>query len=290
MRTRLEWQRETARIEDLFGATADLYYEFWGDFFHLAIFEDGGHDFAAAFEATHRRYFEALRAPEAQRILELGCGGGAFAAWLADHTAAEVLGIDISDVQISRALTRRSRSNLRFRKHDIMELGALHEGSFDAVVCMDTAVYLPDRGAALRAIAGVLRPGGRLLLVDWSRPEKLNELQEELVLEPFCRAWGIAGLETPSGYERHLAHAGFRLISRDDLSERVRPNWRRGYEAANRAIAELSLARIARIAQLSSRYGADGYRLAKDQYHAAVFAMVAADAGALLYTYFLADV
>jgi hypothetical protein len=45
-----------------FNALAELYYAYWGEFFHLAVFEPGGDpaDVAAAYEQTHERYLEAI--------------------------------------------------------------------------------------------------------------------------------------------------------------------------------------------------------------------------------------
>ena len=45
-----------------FGALAELYYAYWGEFFHLAVFEAGDDpaDVAAAYQRTHERYLEAL--------------------------------------------------------------------------------------------------------------------------------------------------------------------------------------------------------------------------------------
>lgn len=64
----------------MFAATADLYYRYWGEFFHLAIFDEGGDltDFAGAFERTHEGYFSAIRGAEAGRIIELAQAGARF--------------------------------------------------------------------------------------------------------------------------------------------------------------------------------------------------------------------
>lgn len=278
---------QQARVRALFAATADLYYEFWGPYFHLAIFDDPAQGFDAAFEATHQRYLKAIRGEHARRIIELGCGGGAFAEWLAARTTADVLGIDLSDVQLERA-RMRSRPNLRFREHDIMRLGSLDEAPFDAAICMDAATYLPGRKAAVQQVARVLARGGRFLLLEWCRPERASRLEEELVLAPFCRYWGIPPLEKIPEYLSHFLKAGFRLIEAEDLSDRVQPNWERGYAAARQALASISPARLADLALRGSRFGL-GLEAAKQQYYAAVFAKIAADAGLLRYAYFLAE-
>ncbi len=275
------------KIQTVFAATADLYYEFWGPFFHLAIFDDPALDLHSAFEYTHNQHLAAIRGPDSRRILDLACGGGAFAEWLAKRTRAEVLGIDISDVQLERA-RKRVRPNLRFRKHDIMDLGSLNEAPFDAAVCLDAAVYLPDKRRAIEQVAGLLEPHARFLLVDWCRPEHVTALQQELVLAPLYRCWGMLGMETVERYRRHLTAVGFRLVECHDLSDRVRRNWDLGCDAAHRALAAIAPGRAAGAAL---RFGGRPLvsRWAKAQYHAVLFARAASEAGLLRYIRFVAE-
>lgn len=271
-----------------FDALSDLYYQYWGEFFHLALFELGSDpaDVAAAYVRTHEHYFALIGGRQASRILELACGGGAFAAWMADRTDGEVLGVDLSKGQLDRAHRRLAdgrRPHLRFEQRDIMELDGL-DGEFDAVVCLDAACYLPDRGAALSAIARRLRRGGRLLVVDWCRAERTTALQRELLLHPLCRMWGITELESAGGYRRKLKSAGFEAIEVQDLSDRVGPNWERGYRAALSAVSEpLRPGRVVSLATSAVRHGPHVVRAAKDQFSVALLAKAAADCGALRY-------
>lgn len=279
----------------VFAVTAELYYATWGDFFHLAVFEpdDDPMDFEGALARTHERYFEAVDGPRARHIIELGCGGGAFAAWMAARTRGHVLGIDLSDAQlvhVPNRLRNHPGQNLDFRKCDIMDLGALSEGPFDAAICLDAACYLPDKCKALRSVATKLSPGARLLLVDWCRTDQTTALQQELILEPFYRAWGIPEMETVRGYEVAFQAARFRLHAVTDLSSRVSPNWQRAYDAAIHALGRsLSAAQISSIARVAVSYGTGALRLAKAQFQAALLIKAAADSGVLRYVSFLAE-
>lgn len=100
--------RYRENIPFVFGSTADLYYAYWGEFFHFAVFEPGESwlDYDTALARTHARYFDSIRGLNSRRILELATGGGAFAAWMAERSSGEVVGVDISEVQLARAWSR----------------------------------------------------------------------------------------------------------------------------------------------------------------------------------------
>jgi 2-polyprenyl-3-methyl-5-hydroxy-6-metoxy-1,4-benzoquinol methylase len=278
-----------------FDALAQLYYAYWGEFFHLAVFGPGEDpaDVAGAYQRTHQRYLEAIGGTAGRRILDVACGGGALSAWLADHTTAQVVGVDLSDRQLAHArrwIAGGRRPNLRFLQHDVMHLDELAEPPFDAAICLDAACYLPDRRAALGQIAARLRPGGRLLLVDWCRTERPTALQRELILEPLCRDWAIADLETVVGYRRLFAAAGLRIHRLEDLSDRVVPNWERGYQAALHALAEpIRLGRLLRLAADTVTHGSVVIQAAKDQFQVALLAKAAAESGLLRYVSVLAE-
>lgn len=296
MLTTAERRRRDYRdnVNYVFGATAELYYAYWGEFFHFAVFHDGDDtgDFDSAFERTHQRYCAAIRGSEARRILELATGGGAFAEWLAVHTEAEVVGVDLSDTQLAHAHARlkaRPRRNLRFLKHDAMWLEEIDEPTFDAALCLDAACYFPDKLRALRGVATRVRASSRFLLVDWCRAERPSVLEQELVLEPFYRLWGIPEMETVNGYTRGFETAGFRLISVTDLSTNVAPNWERAYRLGLQALSQLGPVQLRRMAAVVMRYGPGAVQLAKNQFYAVLLAKAAADTGALRYVEFVGE-
>src|SRR3954451_14046877 len=264
---------------------AGLYREQWGEHFHLAVYGDGddSSDFDGALERTHERYFRTIGGASATRILDLACGGGALAEWMAQRTDGSVLGVDLSSAQLARARQRR-RPNLRFVQHDIMQLESLGQQPFDAAICLDAFCYVPDRAQALRKVASVLAPGARFLLVDWCRSPRPARLQTELILEPFYRAWGISDLETVDGYRRALAGAGLEILQLEDLSEQVGPNWDRAYASALGAVAKpMQVGRFGALVRAVMRHGPRAVDLAKDQFQVALLAKAAADSGLLRY-------
>ena len=106
---------------------------------------------------------------DSTRALDLACGTGDLAYALAAR-GARVVGIDASARMIDEAKRRVVSSRVEFVVGDMTALE--HE---DASVDVVTAGYalrnVPDYRRALREIARVLKPGGRLLTLDFYRPE-----------------------------------------------------------------------------------------------------------------------
>ncbi|HVP12814.1 MAG TPA: methyltransferase domain-containing protein [Phycisphaerae bacterium] len=274
-------------MQKMFAAVSDLYARYWGDFFHFAIFDHPGQTWEDALAKTHDSYMHDLCVADAKSILELACGRGGFSNLMAQNTPGDVLGIDISESQLSHA-RRHQRPNLRFKQHDIMNVDDLGM-TFDAVCFLDAACYLPDKHLAVRKIRKVMRPGARFLLVEWCRHEDTNAAQQALVLAPFMKYWGVPYLETRARYEQFLDDSGFQLLDVQDLNDRVAPNWELGYQNALKAVAELSIGDLPGFIWKGMTLGSEGIRLIKEQFPAAVYIKVGFDSGCLRYVFFLAE-
>lgn len=102
-----------------------------------------------------------------KRVLQLQCASGAETLSLAVLGAAEVVGVDISDVAIDLAREKASEAGLdvRFVQADVLDLPEdFRRADFDVVLVTCGAVcWLPDIDAWASAVAAALRPGGHLL-------------------------------------------------------------------------------------------------------------------------------
>lgn len=107
------------------------------------------------------------------RALDLGCGEGADAIWLAQH-GWDATGIDISAVAVGRAREAAQRLGLGGRvRFDTADLGTWDFAGepFDLVTAsfLHSTVDLP-RTTILRRAAGAIAPGGHLLTVTHAAP------------------------------------------------------------------------------------------------------------------------
>lgn len=109
----------------------------------------------------------------AGRALDIGCGEGADALWLAER-GWQVLGIDVSDVAIDRARDEaHSRTvpggpglagSAEFRRADLREWVPEHR-AFDLVIAFFVHLPVDERDLVFARLADAVAPGGTLLLV-----------------------------------------------------------------------------------------------------------------------------
>jgi len=103
-------------------------------------------------------------------VLDLGCGPGVSAFVLAEHTGANVVGLDYSQRMVARAkAAHRSEfvhlPNVRFLCGDACALD-LPDASVDLITGHSFLYLVSDRPAALREARRVLRPGGTLVFME----------------------------------------------------------------------------------------------------------------------------
>jgi ubiquinone/menaquinone biosynthesis C-methylase UbiE len=121
------------------------------------------------------------------RVLDVGCGAGAFAARLADR-AEHVDAVDESAAMIESA-RRRTPANVTCIHADVMKL-SLPAERYDAIVSITALHHLP-LADALRHLAPALRPGGVLAAVILPRSDLPRELLTEMVAAQANRTLGV---------------------------------------------------------------------------------------------------
>ncbi len=129
---------------------------------------------------------------------DLGAGGGAFTLALAEllGPAATVYAVDHDARAVPRLETAPSVGARIVSLHadftQPLELPVL-----DGVLIANALHYAPDQVRVLKRIAGYLRPGGRLVLVEYEGRSASYAVPYPVPLERFVRLCASAGLEPP---------------------------------------------------------------------------------------------
>jgi ubiquinone/menaquinone biosynthesis C-methylase UbiE len=112
---------------------------------------------------------ELLAPLEGKRVLDAGCGDGAYSLAAAER-GAMVTGVDLSQDMLAAAQAKSAARGISvdWRQGDVMAL-PFPDSSFDLAIAITLLCLVPDPRGAVRELSRVLVPGGRLVVGDLHR-------------------------------------------------------------------------------------------------------------------------
>ncbi len=187
----------------------------------------GQNSWLTAYEYLH--FIKLLKLKPTDRVLDVACGSGGPTLILAEKAGCAVTGIDIDENAINAAkrtaAKHKLRSQVTFRLVNADEKLPFEDNWFDAIICVDAIIHLPDRLDVLKDWHRVLKPKGRLLFTDSvviTGPVSNEELAIRSSIGYF--------LFTPPETDKVLLEkAGFKLLMSKDVTEQmalVSERWR----------------------------------------------------------------
>jgi ubiquinone/menaquinone biosynthesis C-methylase UbiE len=187
---------ETERLKRVWEREAPTYDRRMG-FFERVLFGDG-------------REWVGSRA--SGQVLEVAVGTGRNFPFYPE--GVRLTGIDLSPamLQIARKRADELGVDADLREGDAQQL-PFPEASFDTVVCTLSLCNIPDDGRAIAEMKRVLRPGGRLLLLDHVRASSKAWLAVQRVLEPL--SWRFSRDHLLRRPLEHVLSEGFEVEQRE---------------------------------------------------------------------------
>ncbi len=199
----------------------------------------------APHDAVHARLLRALGPLDAPRVIDAGCGLGGTAFYLHARLGGLYDGITLSAEQRDRAdkaahkrgVANACRFHVRSYDHDLSNL--VGEGA-DLVVAIESLAHSPDPANTIRNLAGTLRRGGRLAVIDDVPGEDLPD--EDADFRAFRSGWRCEDIARLSELKAAIGAAGLELERDEDLTPRVimrNPTRRERLARVNRRVRAL---------------------------------------------------
>jgi SAM-dependent methyltransferase len=190
--------------------------------------------------AELERFGDQLQLAGGSRVLEIGCGSGGPALHLAQVTGCEIVGVDVHEDGVANAtrMAREVDARASFVRADASAALPFADGSFGALICVDSVNHLPDRARVFAEWERVLAPGGRLLFTD---PITVTGAlsSEEIATRASI---GYFLFVPPGEDERLLRQAGLRPLAVEDATENmaaVAERWRAARAERAEALREI---------------------------------------------------
>jgi SAM-dependent methyltransferase len=142
------------------------------------------------FSKIYEAEYLLLKPKDGMRFLDLGCGSGAAAAYLASRRNIEVVGVTNSPVQAD--IVRRKFAKLNGRGQVIVadfDSLDLPSESFDAIYSLESIGYTKDLDAWLARCWRMLKPGGRMLIQSPGSLDHCRRYEDYLSVTAFFENW-----------------------------------------------------------------------------------------------------
>jgi len=167
-------------------------------------------------------------------LLDLGCGVGGTATWLAQRLGAasncvRVTGVTNSAVQLGMAVERAARLGLARQCHfilaDFLELPEI--GPFRSAYAIESFIHAREAGRFFEQAWRWLAPGGRLVICDDFLSEQAcpphATSRSQAWVRRFERGWHLESLLPVATVKQLAEEAGFRPVQATDLTPYLRP-------------------------------------------------------------------
>lgn len=170
---------------------------------------------------------ENLDIKKNQLILDAGCGQGFVSTYLAGKYGCRIKGITIVPFEVKKAKKLAERFGLSHSvEYSIMDYSntSFNDNEFDAIYTMESFVHSPDAYSTLRELLRILKPGGKLVMFEYtiSEDSEFTDYERKMTGIIISRS-AMESLKSMKhdSFAKLLKSAGFESVSQQDISKHM---------------------------------------------------------------------
>jgi len=211
-------------IRKHYDVVSPYYQSLWGEHIHHGYWVRGDETKEQAQIQLIEHLAQVAGLLQGCSIVDVGCGFGGTAIYLAKKIGAKVTGITISPVQVEMAnsAAEREGADAEFFLMDAEEMN--FDQRFDVVWSTESVSHYQDVPKFFASAARVLKPAGILALTDWFKKEKLTAVENKKFIAPIERSMMVE-LHTMEEYEDWMRSNGFNITALEMLSAQCAKTW-----------------------------------------------------------------
>jgi tocopherol O-methyltransferase len=212
------------KIVEHYDLLSPYYRSLWGEHLHHGYWISGDESKEQAQLQLIEHLAQLANIKHRSHILDIGCGFGASALYLAKKYNAIATGITISAVQVEMAKRSAAERNLdaSFLLMDAEAMNFPHQ--FDILWSVESISHYQDRPKFFASAAKLLKPGGAFAITDWFKKDHLTPKDTGEFIVPIEKGMFVE-LQTMDDYAQYLASNGLQITHREVLNKNCARTW-----------------------------------------------------------------
>ena len=215
----------------------EKYYKFFWDLnkslaFHTGLWHENTKNLREALKNENKLVAKMAKIKKSDYILDAGCGVGGTSIFLAKEYGCRIVGINLSESQVESALKNAEIHNfdnkIKFLQMNYMKTN-FKSKTFDVVIFVESSCYAPDKKKLFKEIFRIIKPKGRLVILDGFFSKSSYTPNETKLLQKGMNGWAVKSFDTVENYTKFANDSGFINVRYENLTDKIMESLRKAF-------------------------------------------------------------